>query len=332
MNLDEVFDGGEYGLFAGKKLYERAQPKDYLVEHILYERDVICISSKPGIGKSILAKQLMCCMTSGTPFLETYKVARPMNVLYVQTEGDRAETLERLELMTTVVPIDNRRWAHFNLPGVAFNVKSEFDAFVASVQSIGMVFDVVIIDPLYTTIKGDMSKNEVATDWIRAIRWLKGYLDCAIIILNHEGKDLYNEGVVVDRGTDSIFGSTFWGAFFNHNYKLKLYDGHHIMEIGKNRSGKAVDRIVMSLVNTDTLMYVPYDPAMTENGYKVKNAIKGGQGVDVRTIIDVTGVSRATIYRVLKKIEDEGNLKKEVKGIKVVYHWQEAPTGEAISS
>lgn len=314
MNLEELLGGSEYGLFTGANLFTSAPAKEAIIENFLYERDVICISSKAGVGKSILAQQLMCALTSGTPFLDTLVVPRACNVLYIQTEGDRTETLERLTLMTSKLPINNSRWAHLNLPGIGLNIESEFNQMVNLIRTTtGMLFHVIIIDPLYTTIKGDMSRNEVATDWIRNIRSLKTWMDCAVIVLNHEGKDVYNEGVPIDRGNAAIFGSTFWSAFFNVNYRLKLFDGHHLLEIGKNRSGKSIDRLVMQLVTDETLMYVPHNSDLSENGNKIISVFKQNVACTARKIIEVSGVSQAQTYRILKRLEEQGKIERDYR-------------------
>lgn len=304
MNLVEMLDGNEYGLFRGPDLLRGASPKEYLIEHLLYEKDVICISSKAGVGKSVLAKQLMCCLTTGQPFLETFRVAHACNVLYIQTEGDRSETIERLMSMSQGVPIDHSRWIHLNLPGASFNDENEMDQLIALIKGQQMLIGVIIIDPLYTTIKGNLNDNQVVTDWIRNVRKLKGIFDCSVIVLNHENKEIFYEGQEISRTTGSIFGSTFWAAFFNHNYKLRVFDGHHLLEIGKNRSGKAVDRVAMKMVD-EPLMYVPYDPELSENGIKILSLLRVSDVISAKKIIEVTQVKRATAFRILKKFVDE---------------------------
>ena len=52
--------GDEFGCFWGDSLYDYADKKEAIIEYILYRNDCICISSKPGTGKSLLAKQLIC--------------------------------------------------------------------------------------------------------------------------------------------------------------------------------------------------------------------------------------------------------------------------------
>jgi RecA-family ATPase len=215
---------------------------------------------------------------------------------------------------------------------MSINVKSEFDMLVESIIDLGMDFDVVMVDPLYTTVKGDMSNNAVATDWIRNIRILKSYLNCAFIISNHEGKDAYNEGQVIDKGNATLFGSTFWAAFFNHNYKLKVHDGHHLLEIGKNRSGQAMDRIAMQMLTDDTLLYVPYEPDLTQNELKVVTMLRSGVVATARSVVESTGVSRATVFRILRKLEDKGQIEVVCDIKQTKYKWLVAGVEKSLTN
>lgn len=302
------YNDGEYGYFFGDKLYAKPPMKLPLIEHILYERDVVCISSAPGIGKTMLALQLLCNMTSGTPFLGTYEVYRPLNVLYIQTEGDRAETLERLDLMKQGLPINNARWAHLNLPGIKFNAESEFVDFLDSIKICGLLYDVIIVDPLYTTVEGSLNSDEVATNWIRNMRTLKALYDCAVIVLHHDAKDIYSEGVPIDRGNNVTYGSVFWQAFFNHNFKLKKRKDVYYLEGGKQRSGKIIDRVEMTL-ETEPLLFTSLGDTTSGDAFVVLKALQVAEGrLSAKDLLRITKVSKSSLYRILKRLEDNNQI------------------------
>jgi len=310
-----MVNGGEYGTFWGVELYNYDEKKNPIVDNILYERDVVCISSLPGMGKSIMALQLLCNLTTGEPFLGVYDVARPMNVLYVQTEGDRAETIERLGNMTRVIKIDNTRWVHMNLPSLTLNTAVGIRMFNTEAAKPGIAYDVIIIDPLYTTVKGSMCDDEVATDWVRNLRSIRERYNCTFVVLHHEGKDMYHLGQVIDRGNANIFGSTFWAAFFNTNYKLRATkEGIRLLELGKERSGKMIDKIPMRLVEPTPLFYTPADH-IVDSRLKVEMYLKGAEDwVHMKTLVSQTGFSRATVYRVLKDLDKDKLLMRKMDG------------------
>lgn len=300
--MDFNSEDGEYGYFWGEALFKRPPYKDPLIEHLLYERDVVCVSSAPGIGKSMLALQLLCALTSGKPFLGTYKVTKPMNVLYVQSEGDRAETLERLQLMSRGVEVDHSRWAHINVPGTMLNDRDEFNRFVALVKSHTMLYDVIMIDPLYTTVYGSLNDDSVATNWIRHVRELKALFDCALWINHHDAKDIYSEGVMIDKGNNVSYGSVFWQAFFNHNFKLKLRKEIYTLESGKQRSGKIIDRIDM-ILQTEPLMFTCITDDSASNVLIVRAAIdRCKTPISAKELIKITGIPKATMYRIIAKL------------------------------
>lgn len=314
----------EYGLFYGDMLYAMPPIKEPIIEHFLYERDCICISSSPGVGKSILALQLLCNLTTGEPFLDTYSIAGPKNVLYIQSEGDRAETLERIRMMAAGVKIDDTRWAHYNMAGTSLNVDEVFDGIRSTIASAGMLFDVIIIDPLYTTVKGSMNSDEVATDWIRNIRKLKEDYECSIIVIHHDGKEIYFEGSVVDKGNNVTFGSTFWQAFYNHNFRLKRVKDVWSLQCGKQRSGKIVEKIEMVLMSPKPLMYTMLADDTDNNTLIVRKFICTAlTPVSVKQIIEATTIPQATVYRIVRKLTLASSIAQHHDTVQMLY---KAPT------
>ena len=293
----------EFGIFWGTEIYNYEDSKSPIIEHLLYEDDVLCISSEAGVGKSILALQLIFSLTSQEPFLDTYAVKKKCRVLYVQTEGDRSETLERIGNMKKALSIDDGMWTHINLAGLMLNLDDKMNEFITLAKISNMEYDVIIIDPLYTTVKGSMIKDEIATDWVRNIRKLKGIFDASLIVLHHDNKAIYHEGRIIDRGNKNIFGSVFWGAFFNQNYKLKSWNNIHTLEIGKSRSGKMTDKLEMKLLEPSPLMFTLCDDELDLSTARViavlKKSEKPMSPMEVQKAIDM---SRATAFRALAKL------------------------------
>ena len=299
----------EYGLFWGRELYNYKDEKKILIEHLLYERDCMCISSKSGVGKSVLAKQLICNLTTGTPFLGTYNIPEPLNVLYVQTEGDRAETLERMSLLRKNHSIDNSKWVHLNFDGMELNTNAGhgIDWFLEYIKTPQMNYDIIILDPLYTTVKGTMSSDEVATDWIRNVRKIRRTYNCAMIILHHEGKEQFFQGKSYEKADDNVFGSVYWNAFFNQNFKFKRYGDMHILKRGKQRSNKIVDEIKMRMEDTAvSLQLVHYDQITSGGNTNAYDFIHNSDlPVSAKDIEKGTEIAESTLYRTLNHLENE---------------------------
>ena len=313
----------EYGLFTGDEIFNYSDEKAAIIEHILYERDCVWIDSKAGDGKSLVALTLICNLTTGTPFLGTYAIDKPYKVLYVQTEGDRAETIERLKLMTAHTPINNNNWVHMNWDGLTLNTFEGFEMFSNRISDMRMNYDVVIFDPLYTTIKGTMSSDEVATDWIRNVRKLRSQYNCAIIVLSHKPKDTYTQaGQIMDKGADNLFGSAYWIAFANQNFKLSNHNGLLTLKRGKQRSKKIVDLIEMKIVETDTMLKLTNREELSDrNSVIVFNLVtQSDKPISVKSIMGGTDIPQSTVYRALSKLVQE----KLIEKIKIerAYYYQ----------
>ena len=310
----------EFGIFWGDELYNYSAFKEPIIEHMLYKNDVICISSEAGVGKSILALQLIFSLTSGDSFLDTYKVYKPCNVLYLQTEGDRSETIERINNMKKGLRIDDSRLVHINLEGVMLNIDERMNEFIELAKIPNINYDVIFIDPVYTTVKGSMIKDEVATDWVRNIRRLKGIFQASVVAIHHDNKDVYFDGQIVKKSNKNIFGSVFWGAFFNHNFKFKTVGGIHYLQLGKQRSGKVTDIVEMKLVEPEPLMFVNNDEHLDLSTTKVVSVLKlAGIKLPPMEIKKKIDMSRATTYRALARLVDSERIERIEEGNKVFY-------------
>ena len=298
----------EFGLFWGADLYQYMDNKPPIIENFLYKNDAICIFAQPGVGKSILALELMSNLTTGEPLLGTYAIPHPQNVMYIQTEGDRAETIERITNMKRGIAIDDERWAHMNLPGLAINTEKGYEELNRLMEGCPIPIHVIILDPLYTTVKGSMINDDVATDWIRNLRRIKEKYDCSIIVNHHEGKIGYSsDGTAIDRGAANVFGSNFWAAFFNSTYRLKRSSqDSFILESGKQRSGKIFDSIAMKLLEPVPLMFVHSDDLDSSTRMARLDIILKSEATKWFTINQLQkllGASRATVYRAIGELK-----------------------------
>lgn len=307
----------EFGLFSGPDLLTNAPPKNAIIDGILYENDIVCISAEAGLGKSILALQMSCSLTTQRAFLDTYEVNRVCNVLYVQTEGDRGETVERIRNMSKAVPINVNNFYHLNLPGLCINVTDGMTAFLKMIAETKVHYDVVIFDPLYTTIKGSFNNDDTATDWHREIRRIRGqYPKVAIVVMHHDAKDQVINGQTIERGLKDVFGSSFWIAAFNQNYKLKKHDEVYTLALGKGRAGpdKTARQVEMRLIQPSPLMYTIDPVRLNDTTLKIETIFRGNpdkryRRVELEGLVDK---SKPTVWRALRDLEREGKITKVI--------------------
>lgn len=314
----------EYGVFWGDKLYTDAPKKEAIIDNILYKGDTMCISSDPGTGKSVLLLQLLANLTTRQAFLDTYAVREKQNVLYVQTEGERGETLDRAECMKKGLSIDDSRWVHINLPGLKLNTQAGLMELVEKAREPKMEFGTTMFDPLYTTIEGSMSTDEIATDWIRNIRTFKSLFKCSIIAAHHEVKENIYKGQPYRRKKGNVFGSVFWGAFFNTVFKFTEYKGIHYLECGKQRSGKIIDKIEMKLLEPKPLMFVNDDANLELTTIKLSKFMK--EHMDEKTvkkIVRESGIPQASVYRAIKRLRANNLISNIEEEGESYYIWKE---------
>lgn len=313
----------EFGVFTGSEIYRNATPREVLVEGFLHRGDNLIISSRAGLGKSILALQLIASMTTGDKFLDTFQIPKPLNVLYVQTEGDRAETIHRLTHMKKALRIDDNKWVHFNAIGVVLNTIQGYNEFIMKVQEKPLEYDVAIIDPLYATVKGSLSADDVATEWQRHSRKLKSaYPGLTYIIFHHEpSKDYWDKGKRIEKPSDDLFGSTMWAAWMSSNFKMVKGDEDTKRILisgkggGKGRSGEGVSEVHLRLVEPSPLMFVIDDTHLNETEEAVINNLyanleKGLRRNDLERLVDK---SKATVCRALATLQDQKKIEKIVR-------------------
>lgn len=310
----------EYGIFWGDTLFQEVKQKDTLIENFFYSGDAVFLSAFPGIGKSIFTFQMIAAMTSGTPFLEDFEVPKPLSVLYVQTEGDRGETKNRLAVMQQGLSIDFTRLVHVNLAGIKLNSDEDFRSFEQLISIPSISYDVIVFDPLYTTIKGSFSDDDTATDWIRNVRTLRERYNCSFIIVHHDSEKVTftKKGEIAKKSKSDLMGSTVWSAFANYNYKLYLdKDGYHRIVSGKVRNKQVIDELRLRMQEPNPLRYVVHhkDEELIKGvGLEILRLLEQAKTpLNIQQIINPNGTPlccRAQGYNILGKLYREGKVKK----------------------
>jgi len=200
------------------------EPNNYLIDGILWEQQTIMILAKEKVGKSIFALQMACALSSGESFLSEYEVSEPMNVLYIQTESNRPETIQRLRSMLAVNGVT---WNpdNFNFllsDNIALDTNKGYFALVNRIKQKGIMPRVIIIDPLYMSMIGSLNDDLCVRNICNNIRKLILLYNCAVVIVHHEHRpkyDIYH--VKMDEGDNAIMGSFALKAYMNHILHLR---------------------------------------------------------------------------------------------------------------
>jgi len=200
------------------KVKERRKP---IVESLIYEHTILMVSADPGVGKSTIASQIAIEMAAGIPVFGVLQVPKPVKVLYVQTERDILEFLERLDLIKKVYPIakenlavtDEYQKLNMLIPDHAYIlikcIKRDFPQ-----------VEVIFIDPIYSMVSGGLKEDAPASAFTHAMSLVQKETGAALYYNHHTVKPQYVDGKLVERD-DPFYGSTWLKAHATGAFYMK---------------------------------------------------------------------------------------------------------------
>jgi len=195
----------------GDKLFSiQDEPDNYLIEGLLWENQNVVLLAREKVGKSILSLQMACALSCGEALFGEYEIPEPMQVLYVQTESTRHETIQRLRAMTHKdgVSWNPKNFHLLHTPSLSLDKKGGVEWLVNGIQDAGIKPKVIFIDPLYMCMEGSLSDDLAARSASKNIRILNEHFGCSNMITHHEHRPVRNkEGHYMSEGDNSVMGS-----------------------------------------------------------------------------------------------------------------------------
>ena len=308
--------------YTGNELITLNKDKqDPIVEGILFPNDYVLLVSEPKVGKSILALQLAASISSGTPFLDTFKVSKAYKVWYFATEGKDEDIKKRLIEMKKMVPFNLDNFVLFCSAGFRLNTSIGKNGVQ---QLLGLYKDelpkVIIIDALYLAIQGTLKDDGVVNEFNYIIRQFAEKCDAALIIVHHTKKPTIMDGKLYspENKMGEIFGSIFLPAGADHifhmgyNKKTNL----HSLLCQSQRSGEIAEFITMKMEEPTPLGFIHVTEEKS-GGNPLKGFLQAcSQGLTIKELMKKTNSSRASIYR---WIEEEKNEIEQVSHYPAIY-------------
>jgi hypothetical protein len=308
--------------------------REFLIDKIMRERDSMLIVGGEKAGKSILTQQLVFSLTSGTQlFLDEYEVLRPCHVVYVQGEGDKADTQKRFRSMRKNLEFDE---SNFTLVYAKNNLGLEIAENMKDLEGeiLNKIVDkevcVIIFDPLYFCFNGSISDDLMVRKFLGNIRELKEKFNCAIIIVHHTHKLKFDmKGKVVEEGDEAIFGSGALKWFPDHLvlFSYNKNTGIRTFQCNTQRSGDIVRYIDLRLNQPDPLYLtkaehqIHADQKMIhDKSHLIVQILQANpEGLTVKQIYEGGGFGKATFYRDVKKLLVSGQVTKHEELRPVIY-------------
>lgn len=280
-----------------------SMPDDYLIEQMVWKGDVIIVLASEKTGKSLFTLQMACALTCGDHFLDTFEVPDSNKVLYIQAEGTREETQQRLASMThdTGVEWNPDNFYHMYPPALSLDTENGLNDICNKIYATKFEPTVIFLDPLYMAMEGSLVDEKHARLFCRNIRVLKERFSSSVVINHHKRRPVRNDrGSVItySKNDDEILGSFVWKAFPSHIIDLTARkDGTCLLSIDTQRSGIAIKNMSLKLTHPTPLMFRTSDKMdcapFIEHVYSYVE--KAGKPVTTQDVVDGTGLSKTSV-------------------------------------
>lgn len=294
---------------------------------MLWEKDNILIVGHEKAGKSILAMQLGFAISSGQPLFGEYKVDRPRNVLYVQTEGKLPQSVERAKEMLKVNDCDARKFYIAYYPHLALDTPGGMEVFRLHMDHVKFRPEVIIIDPLYHAMKGSLTDEHSARCMTSNLREIMERYNSAIVLVHHTHKPIRTkDGKLIDEADGAIFGSFVWKAWADHTFLLRVDKTKlRLFSCDTQRSGKVVANEELKLISGPYLAFDRKKDESSSYEISVKACLEDsrGDGVTREVLVEKTGFSISSIEKNLRRMIEMGEVLKDQRSRPVKY-WMKA--------
>ena len=289
-----------------------------IINNILYRNDMVGILGKYKSNKSILAMQMACAISSGKPFLDTFKVPEAKNVWFFSTEGKDNELKDRFLRMSSTVPVD------FNKLVLICSTQLKFNSNIGkrSVEKIieryhEKIPDAIFIDSMYSGFKGTLVSDENMNDFLTVIRSLAEQCNNAATCITHhfnkESKD--KEGKVIAQNSMNSYGSVFFMGQADHCFTIERCKKDERDRIVKcksedQRSGNIIETMRIRFNEPDPLFMQLCSMHKEEEDMVEAILLKNPRGLTNKEIMVKTKIKKSLYYAVINEMDARGKINK----------------------
>lgn len=292
----------------GDGLYKKKRQYPWIVESVLRSKDVLFIIGREKTGKSILSQQLAFSIVSGEPFLGKYKVPESKNVLLVQTEGKKEETIERIESMSKALKFDKRKFAFLFRKGFYLNFPENRELLERAIDKLPFKPTVLIIDSVYMAMAGDLNDNQDVREFITGISGILEKYEMTCVLLHHESKTVYNDDYqAVEKGDQASFGAAAFNWWIDSILRLRRVKKlSRVLTCNTQRSGKMLDKENLLLIEHPLHYELRED--FSDAALKILNIVRVKPGVTKDTLQIETGSAASTVQKAIGELIGAGKI------------------------
>lgn len=242
--------------FTGEDLFKTNGNTKPIIEEYLYEMDVVMLLGSEKAGKSLLAIQMGMEISKGGMLFDKYQCYQ-RKVIYLQTEGKKDETVDRMLNMNQVIELDNNNFVRLYKKFCPLNLPEYFDALNKLLEDLNAYDSVFILDCLYMAMVGDLNDNEDVRDFLSALCRLLEKYRMTCIFVHHSKRDEYFQGEKIHKGDKSSYGSVFLRANIDHILFLDMDGKTKLRKLScdTQRGGKVAEYEQLMLVEPSPLHF-----------------------------------------------------------------------------
>ncbi len=168
-------------------------PKEYLIDRLIGQREIVAIFGPPKSGKSFVVLDMVFAMITGKQFAREFNTPRPLTIAYCTNEGrsglpDRMMSLISLYRAMT----DDLERLHYyeDVPQLfSDELPGYVDNFINDIKKTGDMPNVVVIDTLRNaTIGSQENQSDDAAIVHRNSIKLIDALDCTVMWVHHTSR------------------------------------------------------------------------------------------------------------------------------------------------
>lgn len=292
---------------------------EYIIYPWLRVGESAFISAKPGIGKTFLAMTVAKTITGGgTMFADKWGSDTPRRVLYVDGEMRVADMDRRrrdLGIYNDNFYLVNPDLFPLEAQGINFAYMEWQESLIQKVEEIGA--ELVIFDNLSSLYRVDKTNSSESWQAMQDLILRLRKMGVASIVVDHEGKgaegsprgtsakgDIAYTMITLRRPDDyspedaARFEVHFTKARGFHGEEAKPFE---VRLIKDNSGGMVWD--VSDIVESENKGGRPVDQ---EKRDEIEQLYQQGKGA--KEIIQITGYSSATVYRIFNKLKEENSV------------------------
>jgi len=302
-------------------------PEAVVQDRILASGHLLVIVGDGGAGKSWLTLDLAVRLSGAGGAWVEHETCGPLRVLYLGAEETEGSLLERLDVLERAgLRADGERLVYWTPGAEAIDLQNPVDRGRLEQTITAGRFDVVVGDPL-AELRVGAEGNDEFLEMFRALRGVRARTGCSMVFAHHTKKK--NEHTRAGDGDRSRGGTAL----------RNCSDTFLVLE----RDGET-DRRLLYYSKQKHLLGPEPRPAILEPGEggvfvftgrleeaggrrrsldvpAILSAIEtaGTEGRSVGDLVEMTGASRATVYRTLEPLLVSGQVMKWKRGRASIY-------------